>query len=101
VVIAAGMVVGTLFTLFVTPAVYTFIAKDYQKLKARDAWREPGAAGEAPVLAETMARHEVELSPEGQAISSAADATASGQSKRERRLAGRPSRRRRFSPAAE
>jgi multidrug efflux pump len=34
VVIAAGMVVGTLFTLFVTPAIYTFLAKDYQKAKA-------------------------------------------------------------------
>ncbi len=30
-VIAAGMFVGTMFTLFVTPAVYTFIARDHQK----------------------------------------------------------------------
>ena len=28
-VIAAGMSIGTLFTLFVTPAVYTFIARDH------------------------------------------------------------------------
>ena len=28
-VIAAGMSVGTLFTLFVTPVVYTFIARDH------------------------------------------------------------------------
>jgi multidrug efflux pump len=33
-VIAGGMVVGTLFTLFVTPAIYTFFAKDHQRLKA-------------------------------------------------------------------
>ena len=72
VVIAAGMVVGTLFTLFVTPAVYTFLAKDHQKLKARDARREPvvvvdaPVAVEAPALAEAMAmpRPEVELPPE-------------------------------------
>jgi hypothetical protein len=34
-VIAAGMTIGTIFTLFVTPAVYTFLAKDYQKARAR------------------------------------------------------------------
>ncbi len=33
VVIAAGMTIGTIFTLFVTPAVYTFLAKDYQKAR--------------------------------------------------------------------
>ena len=32
-VIAAGMTIGTLFTLFVTPAVYTYIARDHQKAK--------------------------------------------------------------------
>ena len=37
VVIAAGMTIGTIFTLFVTPAVYTFLAKDYQKARARAA----------------------------------------------------------------
>jgi multidrug efflux pump len=30
-VIAAGMTVGTLFTLFVTPAVYTLIARDHSR----------------------------------------------------------------------
>ncbi len=30
IVIAAGMSVGTLFTLFVTPAIYTFIARDHR-----------------------------------------------------------------------
>ena len=29
IVIASGMSIGTLFTLFVTPAVYTFIARDH------------------------------------------------------------------------
>jgi multidrug efflux pump len=28
-VIASGMTVGTLFTLFVTPVVYTYIARDH------------------------------------------------------------------------
>jgi len=36
-VIAAGMMIGTIFTLFVTPAIYTFLAKDYQKANARAA----------------------------------------------------------------
>ena len=31
VVIAAGMTIGTLFTLFVTPAVYTYIARDHRR----------------------------------------------------------------------
>jgi multidrug efflux pump subunit AcrB len=35
-VIASGMLIGTLFTLFVTPAVYTYIAKDYQKQRAAE-----------------------------------------------------------------
>ena len=34
-VIAAGMTIGTMFTLFVTPAVYTYLARDHQKAKAR------------------------------------------------------------------
>ncbi len=34
VVIAAGMTIGTLFTLFVTPAVYTYLARDHQKAAA-------------------------------------------------------------------
>jgi hypothetical protein len=31
VVIAAGMTIGTMFTLFITPAVYTYLARDHQK----------------------------------------------------------------------
>jgi hydrophobe/amphiphile efflux-1 (HAE1) family protein len=34
VVIAAGMLIGTLFTLFVTPAIYTFLARDHHKARA-------------------------------------------------------------------
>jgi multidrug efflux pump subunit AcrB len=34
VVIASGMSIGTLFTLFVTPAMYTLIARDHSKRKA-------------------------------------------------------------------
>jgi multidrug efflux pump len=34
-VIAAGMTIGTLFTLFVTPVVYTYIARDHAARRAR------------------------------------------------------------------
>jgi multidrug efflux pump len=34
IVIAFGMSIGTLFTLFVTPAMYTLIARDHRKEKA-------------------------------------------------------------------
>ncbi|MGH6792147.1 MAG: efflux RND transporter permease subunit, partial [Methyloceanibacter sp.] len=34
-VIAAGMTIGTLFTLFVTPAVYTYLARDHQAAKRK------------------------------------------------------------------
>ena len=50
VVIAAGMTIGTLFTLFVTPAVYTFIARDHQKRTAPETLAEAEAAAEAGVL---------------------------------------------------
>jgi multidrug efflux pump subunit AcrB len=33
IVIAAGMSIGTLFTLFVTPAIYTLIARDHNRIK--------------------------------------------------------------------
>ena len=32
-VIASGMFIGTLFTLFVTPAVYTFVARDHNRVR--------------------------------------------------------------------
>ena len=43
-VIAAGMTVGTLFTLFVTPAVYTLIAREHGARKTESA-PEPDAGG--------------------------------------------------------
>ncbi|MBI2719280.1 MAG: efflux RND transporter permease subunit [Rhizobiales bacterium] len=36
VVIAAGMAIGTVFTLFITPAIYSFVARDRRKPGARD-----------------------------------------------------------------
>ena len=33
-VIAAGMTIGTLFTLFVTPAVYTYVAREHRAHRA-------------------------------------------------------------------
>jgi multidrug efflux pump len=35
IVIAAGMTIGTLFTLFVTPAVYTLVARDHSRDRAK------------------------------------------------------------------
>jgi multidrug efflux pump len=47
IVIAAGMTIGTLFTLFVTPTVYTYLARDHQKLRAR-LEAEAAASGGTP-----------------------------------------------------
>ncbi|MEX2628442.1 MAG: multidrug efflux RND transporter permease subunit [Tistlia sp.] len=41
-VIASGMTIGTLFTLFVTPAMYTLIARDHSADRARAAGRAAG-----------------------------------------------------------
>lgn len=35
IVIAAGMTIGTLFTLFVTPTIYTYLARDHQRARQR------------------------------------------------------------------
>jgi multidrug efflux pump subunit AcrB len=66
-VIAAGMTIGTMFTLFVTPAVYTYLARDHQKAKTRDeARREPivvhpaPGAGKDGVPAETLGEADAE-----------------------------------------
>jgi hydrophobe/amphiphile efflux-1 (HAE1) family protein len=67
VVIAAGMLVGTLFTLFVTPAIYTFLAKDHQKLKLQAATAAaPGAEtpGEVDAAAEAGVLFPPEPEPE-------------------------------------
>jgi hydrophobe/amphiphile efflux-1 (HAE1) family protein len=42
IVIAAGMSVGTIFTLFVTPAIYTLIARDHKRVKEQQ--RRPKSA---------------------------------------------------------
>jgi hydrophobe/amphiphile efflux-1 (HAE1) family protein len=116
VVIAAGMTIGTLFTLFVTPAVYTFLARDHQRTKARaqsaeSATSQPAAetlaeaeqAAEAgmvfPVEGDPVTP-EAQPSPEAHAFAKAAAAAASGQG-HERRAAKRRGRRRRYPPAAE
>jgi hypothetical protein len=127
VVIAAGMTIGTMFTLFVTPAVYTFLARDHQKAMARARAETPAVApvsfrGEVP--AETLEEADAEaragllfpaepepepqrehpdghLSPKARGFSSAASAASSGAHGPERRAAKRGSRRRRFPPAAE
>ena len=44
IVIAAGMTIGTLFTLFVTPAVYTLIARDRNRDRAEAEARSGAAA---------------------------------------------------------
>jgi len=46
IVIAFGMTIGTLFTLFVTPAVYTYVAREHvrDKAAAAPAGSEPGPA---------------------------------------------------------
>jgi multidrug efflux pump len=54
IVIAAGMSVGTLFTLFVTPAVYSLIARDHRDEGAKEGAGQKRSArprGPAPSLA--------------------------------------------------
>ena len=52
-VIAAGMTVGTMFTLFITPVVYTYVARDRSKLaKTVISMRPPSGEEEPPRLAE-------------------------------------------------
>ena len=57
VVIAAGMVIGTIFTLFVTPAVYTYVARDHKAARDHEEADEaepgtaPVSAGMAPAVA--------------------------------------------------
>jgi predicted RND superfamily exporter protein len=71
VVIAAGMTIGTLFTLFVTPAVYTFLAKDYQKARARAAEQGLPAGAEATVPAPMAAAPATAAPHDPQAIADA------------------------------
>jgi hydrophobe/amphiphile efflux-1 (HAE1) family protein len=122
VVIAAGMTIGTMFTLFVTPAVYTFLARDHQKAMARaraETASVASASAKGEAQAETLEEADAaeagvlfpveperepaegHLSPEARAIGSAAAAASSGLHGPERRAAKRQGRRRRFPPAAE
>ena len=48
-VIAAGMTIGTMFTLFVTPAVYTYVAREH---RSQAATREGGGTQHASAPAE-------------------------------------------------
>jgi hydrophobe/amphiphile efflux-1 (HAE1) family protein len=115
-VIAAGMTIGTLFTLFVTPAVYTYLARDHARSKetasagpvptagqgAGGALEEADEAAEAGVLfpgeAEPVPSDAV-LSADAQAFSTAAGAAPGPIAKP--RPARRKGRRRRYPPAAE
>jgi multidrug efflux pump len=51
-VIAAGMMIGTMFTLFITPTVYTYLARDRRKFAKTPTAGEPKAAQEKRRLAE-------------------------------------------------
>jgi Cu/Ag efflux pump CusA len=51
-VIAFGMFIGTLFTLFVTPAIYTFVARDHRAGR--------GHAEEEPVMPTLAPAHAAE-----------------------------------------
>ncbi|HET7211274.1 MAG TPA: efflux RND transporter permease subunit, partial [Methyloceanibacter sp.] len=94
VVIAAGMTIGTLFTLFITPAVYTYLARDHQK--AARAAREAAAAAGIPAEAPREATPPAAPASEAHAFSPAPLPASS-----KPRPAKRPGRRRRLPEAAE
>jgi predicted RND superfamily exporter protein len=108
VVIAAGMTIGTLFTLFVTPAVYTYLARDHQTAKAREREGEAMVAavhpGTADTMRETLVEEDAEAeagllfsgAPEPEVARPAAAAPGGG-----RRLMRRERRRKPLAPAAE
>jgi multidrug efflux pump len=117
-VIAAGMTIGTLFTLFVTPAVYTYLARDHQEVKERERAAEAVASAQHEARSETLAEEDAEadagmlfpgepkpidgaLSPEARAIGLAAAAAAVPDAGREVRPTRRERRRNRLAPAAE
>jgi multidrug efflux pump len=50
IVIAAGMTIGTMFTLFITPAIYSYVARDRRK---------PTAEAAVPALAVVASNDEV------------------------------------------
>jgi hypothetical protein len=108
VVIAAGMTIGTLFTLFVTPAVYTYLARDHQKARQKHAAEphETVEASDEAAKAGLLFPGEVEpipgegvLSTEAHAFSTAA-AAATGPAA-ERQPSRRRGRRKPYPTAAE
>ncbi len=117
VVIAAGMTIGTLFTLFVTPAVYTYLARDHQKAKERERAAEAIAAAPHEPKPETLAEEDAEAeagmlfpgepragrwSPfAGGARHRLGGRCAPPDAPHERRPSRRERRRRRLAPAAE
>ncbi len=48
-VLVAGMAIGTLFTLFIVPSVYMFIARDHKAAMEKETARETGAGQPVPV----------------------------------------------------
>jgi multidrug efflux pump len=50
-VLVGGMTIGTLFTLFVLPALYVLLAKDHSKDRVRSAAADSGAAAAEPAYA--------------------------------------------------
>ena len=120
VVIAGGMTIGTLFTLFVTPAVYTFVSRDRHKAEvdaaaveavppaSRPPEPEPEAAAPAEASAPSVqavavpaVASEGGLSSEARAFSSAAAATTSRRKRKQKAAKRQSARSRRFSRAAE
>jgi multidrug efflux pump len=66
VVIFAGMTIGTLFTLFVTPVVYTYIARDHQKARlALEAEETAGQGLDAKAGAGILFPGEAKPAPSG------------------------------------
>ena len=55
IVIGAGMSIGTIFTLFVTPAIYTLIARDHNRSKQQ---RQP--ENEVPPIHQAQERSAAE-----------------------------------------
>jgi len=68
VVIAAGMTIGTLFTLFVTPTIYTYLARDHQKARAKlEAEAAKSGAGAPPPEKTPTAKEMAEFDAEAEA----------------------------------
>ena len=60
IVIASGMSVGTLFTLFITPAVYSLLARDHREGKAEPKAKDPAAGRQGADLEGQLAYERVD-----------------------------------------